>query len=191
LRVRLVEGGQQCPLTIHLDAGGNLGRLFDDNAGKILGALYGLKQAASPCPIRVQDPLIMDDLDAQIQALSQLRDYLRMRQMSLQLVAGAKINSLEDVQAFARAKAAHMLHLVMPQLGTIQEIILAIQACQTNGVGILLEGLSSPFTAQVALATQPELVTYPQDRPGDGGVAIFHDEMARTLAWLANKESVP
>lgn len=131
----------------------------------------------------------MDDLDAQIKALSQLRDYLRMRRMSLQLVAGAKIHTLDDVRAIARAEAAHMLHLVMPRLGTIQELVLAIQACQSNDVGILLEGTSSAFTAQTALATQPDILTYPPDRPGDGGFATFHDEMARTLAWLAKKES--
>ncbi len=189
LQERLVESGQHGQITIHLDAGGSLGRLYGNDAGKVLGALYGLEQAASPCLIRVQDPLIMDDLDAQIKALSQLRDYLRMRRMSLQLVAGAKIHTLDDVRAIARAEAAHMLHLVIPRLGTIQELVLAIQACQSNGVGILLEGTSSTFTAQIALATQPDILTYPPDRPGDGGVATFHDEMARMLTWLAKKES--
>lgn len=185
LRERLVEGGQHCQITIHLDARGSLGKLYGNDVGKVLGALYGLEQAALPCLIRVQDPLIMDDLDAQIKALSQLRDYLRMRRMSLQLVAGAKIITLDDVRAFAQAEAAHMLHLVMPRLGTIQELVLAIQACQTGGAGILLEGVPSAFAAQVALATQPDIITYPPDWPGDG-VATFHDEMARTLAWLAN-----
>lgn len=188
LRERLVEVGQHCPITIHLDAGGSLGRLYGNNAGKILGALYGLERAASPCPIRVQDPMIMDDLDEQIKALGQLREYLRMRQMSLQLVAKAKINTLDDVRAFAQANTSHMLHLVMPQLGTIQELVLAIQACQNNGIGVLLEGTSSAITAQVALATQPDVLTYPPDRPGDAPIATFHDEMARTLAWLAKKE---
>jgi methylaspartate ammonia-lyase len=188
LRDRLIEVGQHCPVTIHLDAGGSLGRLYGNNAGKILGALYGLEQAASPCPIRVQDPMIMDDLDEQIKALGQLRDYLRIRQMSLQLVTGVKINTVDDVRAFGQAKTAHMLHLVMPQLGTIQELVLAIQACQNNGVGVLLEGTSSTFTAQVALATQPDALTYPPDRPGDAPIATFHDEMVRSLAWLAKKE---
>jgi methylaspartate ammonia-lyase len=188
LRDRLIEVGQHCPVTIHLDAGGSLGRLYGNNAGKILGALYGLEQAASPCPIRVQDPMIMDDLDEQIKALGQLRDYLRIRQMSLQLVTGVKINTVDDVRAFGQAKTAHMLHLVMPQLGTIQELVLAIQACQNNGVGVLLEGTSSAFTAQVALATQPDVLTYPPDRPGDAPIATFHDEMVRSLAWLAKKE---
>ena len=185
LRERLVKAGQHCQITIHLDARGNLGKLYGNDLGKVLGALYGLEQAALPCLIRVQDPLIMDDLDAQIKAMGQLRDYLRMRRMSLQLVAGAKINSLDDVRAFIQAESAHMLHLAMPRLGTIQELIVGIQACQAGGIGILMEGTPSAVTCQVALATQPDILAYPPDWPGDTGVATFHNEMARTLSWLA------
>jgi methylaspartate ammonia-lyase len=136
----------------------------------------------------VQDPLILDDLDAQIKVLGQLRDYVRMRRMSLRLVAGAKINTLDAVRAFAQAESAHMLHLVLPQLGTIQELILAVQACQVGGIGILLEGMPSATTSQVALATQPDVLTYPSDRPGDASVATLHNEMARLLSWLARKD---
>jgi methylaspartate ammonia-lyase len=188
LQERLVNADQHCRLTIHLDAKGSLGKLYKDNLGKVLGALYGLEQAAAPCLIRVQDPLIMADLDAQIKVLGQLRDYVRMRRMSLRLVAGAKINTLDAVRAFAQAESAHMLHLVLPQLGTIQELILAVQACQVGGIGILLEGMPSATTSQVALATQPDVLTYPSDWPGDASVATFHNEMARTLSWLARKD---
>jgi methylaspartate ammonia-lyase len=76
----------------------------------------------------------------------------------------------------------------MPQLGTIQELILAVQACQVGGIGILMEGIPSATTGQVALATQPDLLTYPSDRPGDASVATFHNEMARMLSWLARKD---
>jgi methylaspartate ammonia-lyase len=188
LQERLVDDDQHCRITIHLDAKGSLGKLYSYDLGKVLGALYGLEQAAAPCLIRVQDPLILDDLDAQIKVLGQLRDYLRMRRMSLQLVAGAKINSLDAVRAFAQAKSAHMLHLVIPQLGTIQELILAVRACQVGGIGILMEGIPSATTGQVALATQPDVLTYPSDRPGDASVATLHNEMARLLSWLARKD---
>jgi len=186
-RERLLEADQHNHLTIHLDAGGNLGKLFDNDLGKVLGALYGLEQAASPYLIRVQDPLIMDDLDSQIKVFGQLRDYLRMRQMSLQLVASARINTANDVRAFAQAQSAHMLRLVTPQLGTIQEMIVAIQTCQAHDIGILMEGTLSANTGQVALVTQPDLLTFSTDQLGEAGVAFFHNEMACTLAWLAKK----
>ena len=191
LRERLVKAGQHNQLAIHLDAGGSLGKLYDNDAGKVLGALYGLEQAAAPCLIRVQDPLIMDERDAQIKVLGQLRDYLRMRRMSLQLVAGAKINTLADVRAFAQAEAAHMFHLVMPRLGTVQEVILAVQACQASGIGILLEGIPSAVTSQVALTAQPDILALPPNWPDDSSVATLHNEMARLLSWLAHKSMMP
>ncbi len=188
LRDRIIDADQHCRISIHLDAKGGLGKLYGHDLGKVLGALNGLEQAAAPCLIRVQDPLIMDDLDAQIEALGQLRDYLRMRRMSLQLVAGAKINSLAAVRAFVQTKSAHMLRLVMPQIGAVQELVLAVQACQLGGVGVLMEGIPSATTGQVALATQPDVLTYPADRPGDASVAVLYNEMARTLSWLARKD---
>ena len=188
LRERLVDADQHCRITIHLDAKGGLGKLYRNDLGKVLGTLYGLEQAAAPCLIRVQDPLMMDDLDDQIKVLGQLRDYLRIRRRSLQLVAGAKINTLDAVRAFAQAESSHMLRLLIPQLGSIQELILAVQACQMSGIGILMEGMPTASTSQVALATQPDVLTYPPDRPGDASVATFHNEMARTLSWLARKD---
>ena len=187
LKESLVEAGHTRPLTIHLDVAGGLGQIFDQDAGKILGALYGLEQAAGPFLIRVQDPLIMDDLDSRIEALGQLRDYMRMRGMSLQLVASAGINTLSDIRSFVQAEAVHMLHLQMPRLGTSQELIVASQECRARDIRILLEGAPSAVTSQVALAMQPDFLTYPIGWPAGASIAAFRNEMARTLTWLAQK----
>ncbi len=187
LRERLVKSDQHDQITIHLDARGSLGKLYDNEAGKILGALYGLEQAASPCSIRVQDPIIMDDRDAQIKALGQLRDYLRMRQMALQLVAGAKIVSLADVQAFVDHQCAHKLHLTMPHFGTVREVMEASQICQQADIGIVMAGVPSAIISQVALAMQPDALTYPPDWPADAAIATYQNEMTRTLSWFAHK----
>ena len=187
LRERLVKDDQECQITIHLDARGSFGKLYANDIGKVLGALYGLEQAASPCLLRVQDPLILEEQDDQIKALGQLRDYLRMRGMSLQIVAGAKIHSLDDVKTFVQAEAAHMLHLIMPRLGTIQEVILAIQACRANNIGILLEDNPSIVTSQVAVVTQPDILAFPSIWPGDSGIVMIQNEMARLKSWSVQK----
>jgi methylaspartate ammonia-lyase len=187
LRESLVEAGYARPMTIHLDTAGGLGQIFGQDIGKVLGALYGLEQAAKPCLVRVQDPLILDDLDSQIEALGQLRSYIRMRGMSLQLVASAGIHTLSDIRSFVQAEAVHVLHLQMSRLGTIQELIVASQECRARDMRILLEGAPSAVTSQVALAMQPDLLTYPRDRPAGASIAAFHNEMARTLTWLTQK----
>ena len=187
LRESLVEAGHARQMTIHLDAAGGLGQIFGQDIGKLLGALYGLEQAAAPYLISVQDPLIMDDLDYQIEALGQLRDFMRMRRMSLQLVASDGVNTLNDIRAFVQSEAVHMLHLVMPRLGTVQELITAGQECRASGIQILLEAAPSTIACQVALAMQPDVMTFPIDQPAGASFAACHNEMARTLTWLAQK----
>ena len=170
---------------IHLDLKGEFGRLFDDNPGKILGALYGLEQAAGPYLVRVVDPVIMDSREAQIEILRQLKEYLRMRRMRLQLGAAAWIDSGDDANAFIQAGAAHAIQLEAPRLGSLHHTIEAILACREQSVTCLLagadDGRSAQILAHVALATRPDVIIAPAS---PGGLALIHDEMARTLAWF-------
>ena len=172
---------------IHLDLGGEFGRLFDDNPGKILGALYGLEQAASPYPLRVVDPAVMDSLPAQIEILRQLKGYLRLRRMRLQLGAGAWIDSGDDANAFIQAGAVHAIQLDAPRLGSLHHTIETILAGREQKIVTLLaaagadDGRSAQILAHVALATRPDVIIAPASA---GGLALIHDEMARTLAWF-------
>jgi methylaspartate ammonia-lyase len=86
---------------IHLDLGGGFGPLYDDNAGRILGALAGLEQATSPYPVRVVDPVRQHDQDAQIEKMAELKEYLRLRQMSLELAAHTFVETPADALTFA------------------------------------------------------------------------------------------
>lgn len=184
LRERITAADEHREITLHLDVTGGLGQIYEGDTGKILGALHGLEQAGSPGLLRVQDPLITGDLDAQITEMKQLRNYLNMRRMSLRLVAGAHIYTVDDVRAFAQARAVHMISLVMPRFGTIQEVIMAIQACQANEIGVLLEGTPLIVAVQIALSASPDILVCP---PDSAAIAAINNEMARTLAWLAHK----
>ncbi|HEX6385984.1 MAG TPA: hypothetical protein VF177_15040 [Anaerolineae bacterium] len=173
---------------IHLDVRGGLGRLFDNDPGKILGALFGLEQAAKPYLVRVVDPVIMDSRQGQIETLRQLKEYLRLRRMRLQLVASAWIDSAEDVDAFVQSEAVQAIQLNAPQLGSLHRTIEAILACRERGITSLLaghggdDGYCAQILAHVALATQPDLIVAPESAHG---FALLHNEMARTLAWLS------
>ncbi|MCP4422333.1 MAG: hypothetical protein GY805_37470, partial [Chloroflexi bacterium] len=169
---------------IHLNVGGGLGALCDDNVGKILGILLGFKQMAAARPMRIEDSLIVDGRSDQIEKMRQLKDYVRFRKIGVQLVANAWINSLEDVKAFVQAEAAHMIHLHAPRLGSLSQTIEAVLYCRQQGVGVLLgdeDDCDGRLLTQVALAVQPDLV--------GGNTAVLHNEMARTLAWLASPDT--
>jgi methylaspartate ammonia-lyase len=171
-------------IAIHLDLAGAYSKLYDDNTGKILGAMYGLEQAAAPGPIFVQDPVISTKSTSRMEVLGQLRAYLKMRKMSLRLVAGRTIHNLDDVYRYIQEQPVHMLQLDMSRLGSIQETILASQACRKAGLGVLLAG-PADISAHVALATSPEYVTPSSGQSGKTSLADLSNEMARTLAVLA------
>jgi len=191
LRQRLPQlAGDEYKPTIHLDVHGALGKIYDNNPGKILGYLVRLEKAVDPYPLRVESPLIMDTRADQIEAMKTLRDYVRFRKLKVQLVADEWANTLDDIRAFIRAGAADMIQVKMPDLGSVHNSIEAVLACKAGGVGAFLGGscaetdLSARVAVHVALATQPDLIMAKPGMGVDEGVALVTNEMARALAWI-------
>jgi len=59
LKDRIIQLGKEgYTPTIHLDLHGGLGKIYDQDLGKILGTLHALEQAAHPYPLRIECPLI-------------------------------------------------------------------------------------------------------------------------------------
>jgi methylaspartate ammonia-lyase len=191
LNERIQELGGGYRPTIHLDLHGALGRIFEDNLGKVLGALYAMELAAQPYRLRVESPVIMETREAQIEALKTLRKYIDFRKMQVELVADEWANTLEDVQAFVEAQAADVVQIKMPDLGGLHNSVEAVLACKAGGVGAFLGGscaetdLSARVSVHVALATRPDLLMAKPGLGVDEAITITQNEMARTLAWLS------
>ncbi|MBS1249590.1 MAG: Methylaspartate ammonia-lyase 1 [Chloroflexi bacterium] len=196
LSARINElGGEEYVPTIHLDVHGALGEIYDHNLGRVLGALSALEQAAQPYPLRVECPLIGETRQAHIKSMQTLRDYLRIRKMKVEIVADEWANTLEDIGAFIEAKAAHMIQVKMPDLGSVCDAVEAVLACQAGDVKAFLGGscaetdLSARVSAHVALATRPEMVMAKPGMGIDEGIAIINNEMQRTLATIHHAQT--
>ena len=116
-------------------------------------------------------------------------DYLQ----KVQLVVDEWANSLDDIRAFIDAEAADMIHIKMPDLGSLHNTVEAVLACKAGGVGAFLGGscaetdISARVAVHVALATRPDIV---MAKPGigvDEGITVVQNEMARTLAWIKHR----
>ncbi len=183
-------GGPDYRPTIHLDIYGALGQICDHQPGRMLGQLFAWQTAAEPYPLRIECPVLMDSLEAQIETMHTLCDYLRLRKMTVQLVADEWANTLDDIRAFVQAGAAHMVQIKMPDLGSIHNAVEAVLACKSGGVGAFLGGsyaetdLSARVSAHVALATQADVFMAKPGMGGDEAISLVQNEMARTLAMI-------
>jgi methylaspartate ammonia-lyase len=195
LKARIQELGGQgyCP-TIHLDVHGALGQIFDNELGHVLGQLYALEQAVQPYPLRVECPVLMESREAQIETMKTLREYVRFRKMNVQLVADEWANTLDDIRAFVDAQAADMIQIKMPDLGSVHNSVEAVLACKSGSVGAFLGGscaetdLSARVSVHVALATQPDIIMAKPGMGVDEAASLVQNEMARTLAWIRERE---
>lgn len=187
-------GGSNYRPAIHIDVHGALGRIYDNQLGRILGYLYRLESSVQPYTLRVESPIIMDTRAAQIQQLKTLREYVRFRNMAVQLVADEWANTLDDIRAFIDARAADMIQIKMPDLGALSNTVEAVLACKEAGIGAFLGGscaetdLSARVAAHVAMATQPTMV---MARPGmgvDEAISIVQNEMMRTLVSIKARD---
>lgn len=179
--------------TFHLDVHGGLGRICDHNLGRLLGHLYALEKAADPYPLRIESPLILESRDAQIEAMARLREYIRLRGMTVRLVADEWANTLEDIRAFVEAGAADMIQVKMPDLGGVHNTVDAVLACRAGGVEAFLGGscietdISARVSVHVALATRPAMMLAKPGMGVDEAVMLVSNEMARTLALIGHR----
>jgi methylaspartate ammonia-lyase len=183
-------GGEDYHPTIHLDVHGALGQIYDSNLGRILGQLYAWETAAQPFPLRIESPIILGTREAQIEAMEKLCSYTRLRKMNVQLVADEWANTLEDILAFVDAGAAHMIHIKMPDLGSIHNSIEAVLASKAGGVGAFLGGSyaetaqSASVSVHLALATRPDILMAKPGMGVDEAISLVQNEMARALACI-------
>lgn len=169
---------------IHLDVGGGLGVLYEYDAGKLLGAIYGLCRVAEPYPLVVADPVAMESRAEQIEKMAKLKRYIGMREFSVRLAAGAWVDSPAAARAFLEVEAADLLHLDMVRLGGVHPTVEIALAARERGAGVLLQSHGDPAAAHIALALRPAFLSTGPDYEDGRGIAAFHNEMARTLAWL-------
>ncbi len=178
---------------MHLDVYGTLGQLFGEDCDAMAGFIGRLAEASAPMPLYLETPMIAASREGQIQALQDLGLACRNQGVEVKLIADEWCNTLDDIQAFADAGAADFLQVKMPDLGGIQNSILALLYCREKGAGVYLGGSanetdqSARLSAHVGLACRADFI---MNKPGQGvdeGLAVLTNEMARTLALIATR----
>ncbi|MDD9906822.1 MAG: methylaspartate ammonia-lyase [Rhodospirillaceae bacterium] len=175
---------------IHLDVYGTIGELFDFDMARMADYVGRVAEAAAPYDLYLETPMIADSRQGQIDAFRDLRDALGDRGSTVKLVADEWCNTLDDIRAFADARAADYLQVKAPDLGGIGNSIEALLYCRKAGAGVYMGGSanetdqSARLSAHVALACRADFL---MNKPGQGvdeGLVVLTNEMARTLALI-------
>ncbi len=179
--------------TIHLDVYGTIGELFDLQISKIAEFMGKLSEACNPFPLMVETPIIADSIERQVDLYKALRRMVNSRSIPVKIIVDEWCNTLEDIQLFARERAADLIQIKSPDLGGIHNSVEAVLLCKKMGVGAYVGGTvngtdqSARVSAHVALATGAEFLLAKPGQGVDEGLMIEFNEMQRALALARHR----
>jgi methylaspartate ammonia-lyase len=176
--------------TLHFDLYATLGLKYKCSIPNMLKWLQKIEKALSPYNIIIEEPIDMGSRDAQIDFMSELRTAKKEKGLNVVICADEWCNTLEDIRAFADAGAADMIQVKAPDLGGVQNVVDALLYCKAKGVKAYLGGsscetaVSRRVMANVALATNADLLLASPGMGIDEGYTSTYNEMALTLARI-------
>lgn len=179
--------------TLHFDVYGWIGLEFGLRSDTIIQFLLELERDAAPFALNIECPADFGSRDAQIAGYAELADGLEKADGRVKIVADEQCNTLDDIAAFAEARAGHILQIKSPDVGSLLDIAAAVMICHDNGVGAYVGGsctetdLSARACVHVAVATQADMMLAKPGMGVDEGLSIVGNEQRRLLAELAGK----
>jgi methylaspartate ammonia-lyase len=114
---------------------------------------------------------------------------------SAQLEEYAKLVALFDIRLFAKERAAHLIQIKMPDVGSIADTARAVLLCKENGVGAYVGGscaetdLSARSTVHIAVATHADMMLAKPGMGVDEAISIVGNEQSRLLSVLKLRRS--
>ena len=188
-RVRQLGGANYAPV-LHFDLYGTAGLEFGGDLDAIAGFLARLGDSLAPFRVRIETPFDLGSHAAQLEGFARLRAALERLGSAVELVADEWCDTLADVRAFARAGAAHLVQIKMPDVGSLADSATAVLECRRAGMEAYLGGscaetdVSARAAVHVALATRPAMLLAKPGMGVDEGITIVGNEQARTVATL-------
>jgi methylaspartate ammonia-lyase len=189
-RIVALRHDDQYQPTLHLDTYGTPASVFG-TVPLLAGFLGRLADKAAPFRLRVEQPLDAGSREGQMATLAALRSELCRIGVQVSVVADEWCNTLRDVQDFVAAGAADMIHVKAPDLGGLDQTVLALRHCAEHGVPGYCGGSSSEtvrsaqLCVHVAMACGAAQLLAKPGMGGDAGLSLVRIEMAKVLALAA------
>lgn len=183
-------GGPGYHPVLHFDVYGWIGLEIGMQAERIADFISRVADDVPGYRLHIEAPADFGSTEAQLDQYAKIVALLDERGTEARIVVDEQCNTLDDIRAFAKAKAAHLVQIKMPDVGSIADTAKAVLICKENGVGAYVGGsctetdLSARAAVNIALATQADMMLAKPGMGVDEGISIVRNEQSRILSVL-------
>lgn len=188
-------GGQDYRPILHFDIYGSAGREFGCSPEAIADFMSAVADDAPGYQVNIECPADFGSTEAQVNGYAAIVANLDQRGSRARVVVDERCNTLEDIELFAKARAAHIVQIKMPDVGSVADTIEGALICKQNSVGAYIGGscvetdLSARASVHVAVATQADMMLAKPGMGVDEGLSIVGNEQSRLLTVLRHRAS--
>lgn len=180
---------------LHFDVYGWIGLEIGLDAARIADFMARVADDVPGFGLHIECPADFGSMSAQLEAYAEIVRLLEARGTNVKVVVDERCNTLEDIKLFAEAKAAHLVQIKMPDVGSVADTARAVLVCKEQGVGAYVGGscaetdLSARAAVHVAVATQADMMLAKPGMGVDEAISIVGNEQSRLLATLEYRRS--
>lgn len=195
-RVREIGAPDYRPV-LHFDVYGWVGIGIGLDPVLIAGFAARLAEATGGLKVNLECPADYGSKEGQVENYARIVEEVDARCDSVAIVADEYCNTLDDVREFCAARAAHIVQVKTPDVGSLYDTAAALCCAKDHGIGAYSGGscaetdLSARASAHVALACKADMMLAKPGMGVDEGISIVGNEQARVLALLGARRSAP
>ncbi|TIQ45205.1 MAG: methylaspartate ammonia-lyase [Mesorhizobium sp.] len=175
---------------LHFDVYGWIGLEIGLEPQPIADFICKVADAVPGFRLNIESPADFGSTQAQIENYAKIVSILDSRGSSARIVVDERCNTLEDIRLFAEARAAHLVQIKTPDVGSLADTARAVLLCKENGVGAYVGGsctetdLSAQASVHISVATQADMMLAKPGMGVDEAFSIVGNEQNRLLAML-------
>ncbi|MER8383108.1 methylaspartate ammonia-lyase [Mesorhizobium sp. M1399] len=175
---------------LHFDLYGWIGQEIGLEPQRIADFICRVAESVPGFTLNVESPADFGSTRAQIENYAKIVSILDNRGSSARIVVDERCNTLEDIRLFAEAKAAHLVQIKTPDVGSIADTARAVLLCKENKIGAYVGGsctetdLSAHASVHISVATQADMMLAKPGMGVDEAFSIVGNEQNRLLAIL-------
>jgi methylaspartate ammonia-lyase len=178
---------------LHFDMYGWVGLGYSKEPAKVAEFIARTADAVPDHQLHIEAPADYGSKAAQLDNYAAIVSELEKLGSGAKVVADEHCNTLADIRDFCDAKAAHLVQIKTPDVGSLFDTARAIAYAKTAGIGAYCGGtsaetdLSARACVHVALAMRADMMLAKPGMGVDEGICIVGNEQSRTLAQIRQR----